>query len=256
MTGLKNSAVLTTGGGALPELPDELADLAAADGPQGVSQAPADQLLAMITTLQPNSSRVNKRSPDYLPDAEAGSFHFRGAAIEVRDGVTGFQCVVCHYGHLWNEWGPVLGAGLQAVHLERPADAVMRTVADADKPQWVRPGSGNVLQDCRQLIVLVTGKAYMMPFHGSGHAVVRQLQTLFNQFTHPKTGRPLPVYAHKFQVKSVARSNSKGHWFLPSFVRLGFTTLPEYQAGRELYRVVQRGAYRLEAFGPDAADSA
>jgi hypothetical protein len=250
---MAKSALVTTGNGALPEMSDELLELAAAAGPQGVSQAPGDQQLSMITLFQSNSPQVDKRSPSYINGAEPGNFRFRGAPIEVRDGVIGFQAIVCDYQHVWNEWGAHRGDGLRGVHFQKPVDAVQKTVDDFDRPQWVRPGSNNVVQECRQLFVLVDGKPFLMPFTGSGHQVVRILQTTLNQFTHPKTGRVLPAFAHKFLVTSRAARNAKGSWFLPQFTRLGFATVAELKAGQELYQVVQRGAYKLEALSTDAA---
>jgi hypothetical protein len=257
MTNPKNSSALTPiGGAALPTVPDELLEVTAADGPLGVSQDPIDQLLFYILLFQTNSPQVDKFSPNYVAGAGPGAIWFRGDVIEVRDGVVGFEAIVCHYLRVWNIWGPVRGSGLQGKLLAPPpaAEVEMRQLPDSTRPQLVFRDSGNVLQECRELYVLVNGRPYVMPFHGSGHRTVKQLQMTLSQYLHPKTQRALPAYAHKFLVQTTPMSNGKGRWFGFKFTRRGFTTVAEYEAGRELYRAIARGAYRVEQ--SDAAQAA
>jgi hypothetical protein len=245
----KKAAIVPLSGTPMPAVPDELLGLTGADGPLGVSQDAGDQLLPMILALQNNSPQTDKFSPSYISGAEASAFWFRGDVIEVRDGGIGFEAIVCNYRRLWNVWGPVRGSGLQTRLLEPPPAAAveMRKVPDSTRPQLVFRDSGNTIQECRELYLLVAGRPYAMPFHGSGHQTVKQLQTTLNQYLHPKTQRALPAYAHRFLVQTTPKANSLGRWFGVKFTRRGFTTVPEYEAGRELYRTIERGTYRVDA---------
>ena len=207
--------------------------------------------------MQSNSSITDKRSPDYRPGCEPGAFWFRNDLIEIRDGVIGFECIPCGMQTVWLEWAPLRGGGLLGRHLEQPTDVELRANPEggSKRPLLVRRGSNNVLQQAREFYILVDGKPYVLPFHGTGHTTAKRWQTYFNQLRHPRTGGILPSYAHKYLLTTVAQSNALGRWFGVHFEDRGAVTLAEYQAARELHAIISRGAFRVDmpAIAQDAA---
>jgi hypothetical protein len=124
---------------------------------------------------------------------------------------------------------------------------------DAKRPLWVLP-NGNQLQETREFYLLVDGRPYVLPFHGTGHTTARKWQTYMAQLRHPKTGGVLPSYAFKYLLRTTTQSNSKGHhWFGVTFENCGPVSMVEYKAARELHAVIQRGAYRVEMPAIEAA---
>jgi hypothetical protein len=227
---------------------DEFLRVTAEDAGAGVSTDPADLILPLITIVQTNTPIADKRSPDYRDGAEPGCFWFRNDLIEIRDGEIGFHCVPLKMETAWLEWGPTRGSGLFGRHLQRPTDAEQHISQEdgRSKRQWVRRGSGNVLQECREFFIMVGDKLYSLSLHGSGHAVARRWMTYLNQLRHPQNGGILPAYSHRYHLSTVTQSNSLGRWFNLKFEDRGLVTMPELLAARELHAIVARGAYRID----------
>jgi hypothetical protein len=232
----------------------EWSEVTAEDAGAGVSGNVADLLLPIIITLQGNHAIVEKRSPSYIEGAEPGAFWFRNDIVPIRDGEIGFDCIPLKMETVWIEWGPTRGSGLFGRHAERPADAEQRISYEEgrEKLQWVRRGTGNVLQECREFFISVDGQLYLLPLHGTGHTVAKRWQTHMTQLKHPNGG-VMPAFSHRYHLSTVAQSNSFGHWFNVKFEDRGEVTVPEYLAARELYATVMRGAFRLDNMTDTAA---
>jgi hypothetical protein len=131
-------------------LPATLLDKTAADAGRGVSFDQSDQLLPLIYILQSNSPYTDRRSPDYIDDAEAGHFYFRNAQVPIRDGTAGITVIPVRMGKVSIEWLPDR-QGLVAIHPEPPDDLqAMQGDTNRRRPRLVRASSGNVVEEARQ----------------------------------------------------------------------------------------------------------
>jgi hypothetical protein len=246
--------IVPASGDTLPAVPDELLDITAQDAGLGSSPDPQDRLLPLITVLQSNSPICDKRSPSHIAGAEPGNFHFRNDLIPIRDGLTGFICIPCGLQRVWLEWGPTRGSGLFGRHLQQLNNLIPRQSDDGGRVNMVRPDNGNVIQEVREAFILVGGKPYVLSFHGTGHTVARMWHTMMDQVLHPKTGKPMPVCAQRYQVTTINKSNSKGSWFIPKVEFRDFVaTRAEYDNAKQFVEIVKRGTYRIDMSTADAS---
>jgi hypothetical protein len=246
------AAMIPTTAAQLPT--DLLAATAQAPG-LGVSDDPQDQIIPLITVLQTNSPQCDERGSDYVADAKPGRFWFRNDLVPIREA---FDCIPCDMLTVWIEWGPTRGTGLIARHGQQPDDVETRAPQEGEggKSKLVRRGTGNMIQQSREFFVLVDGKPYVLPFHGTGHTTARQWQTHFHQLRHPTTGAILPAFAHRYHLATVTKQNRFGRWFAVKFTDLGTVSLAEFSAAKELHAIVARGAFRVEMSAADAAQAA
>ena len=226
-------------GQPLPSIPDDMLEITAQDAGLGVSTDPDDQILPLITVLQTNSPITDKRSTDYIAGAEAGAFWFRGDLIPIRDGVIGFDAIPCGMLTVWNEWGPTRGSGLFGRHPKQPDDVELRANQEdgGKRPQLIRR-NGNVVQQAREFYLLVDGKPYCLPFHGTGHTTAKRWQAYMAQLRHPKTNGVLPSYTHRYLLTTTSQNNALGRWFGVKFEDRGAVSLPEFQAARALHAII------------------
>jgi len=234
---LRNTTALTPAGGALPA---ELADVTAPDSGKGVSTKAEDAIVPLITVLQNGHPQVDKRGAEYIDGAEPGKFWLRGAIEPIRDEIIAIPC------DMRRSWMEFLQnrQGYAARHEEEPDDIEIKPAeGNSKRPILVRP-NGNIIQDTRELYLLVDNQPYLLPCASTFHQFAREWQTWFRQFRHPKTGKPLPSFARKYKLVTVSKANALGKWFMPKFVDLGWVDTAEYSRAREFHEFVEQGRQR------------
>jgi hypothetical protein len=219
------------------QLPTELDQLTQQDAGKGVSSAFEDQLTPIINVLQINSPQVDARGPEYIAGAEPGKFWLRGAVVPIRETI---DVIPCGQLHSFLEWRAGR-QGLVGRHAELPDNVEIEIDASSGRRMFVRPDSKNVLQDTRELYLLVDGAPFMLPCYGTRHTFARAWQSHFNQLKHPKTSDVLPSFAKRYRLSTVFASNAKGRWFNVTFTEIGWTPLPEYQQAKALAENIARG---------------
>lgn len=220
------------------QLPAELDQLVQQDAGMGVSTAFEDQLTPIINVLQTNSPQVDSRGPEYIAGAEPGKFWLRGAVIPIRDTI---DVIPCGQLHSFLEWRAGR-QGLVGRHAELPDGVEIEIDPSSGRRMFIRPDTKNMIQDTRELYLLVDGAPFMLPCYGTRHTFARAWQTHFNNLPkHPKTGGVLPSFAKRYRLSTVPASNAKGRWFNVTFAEIGWTPLPEYQQAKALAENVARG---------------
>ena len=231
-------------------LPAELADITVADVGKGVSTKAEDAIVPLVTVLQSNSPQCDRRGPEYLANAEAGKFWVRGNVEPVRDELVVIPCAMAR---AWMEWLPDR-QGYVARHEEEPEDiAIKPGEGNSRRPVLVRR-SGNVVQDTRELSLLVDDQPYMLPCASTFHQFAREWQSWFRQFVHPQTRKPLPSFARRYKLVTVPKTNAMGKWFMPKFIDLGWVDKAEYANARAFNEFVEQGRQRIAP--PDRSDDA
>jgi hypothetical protein len=72
-------------------------------------------------------------------------------------------------------------------------------------------------------------------------------QTMFHRFKHPKTGKILPAFAHKYRLTTVPQSNVLGKWFGLKFEDTGESSLAELKAAIAFSNAIMKGERKAEA---------
>jgi hypothetical protein len=229
----------------------ELAEIAVADAGRGISTDPADQSLPLIYILQTGSPACEKRGADYIDGAEPGHFLLRGATDPIRSGVEGIVAINCGMRRAWLEWLPDRG-GYADRHDRQPDDVVLHD--DGRKPRLIRRDSKNVIEETREVFLLIEGRPYLLPCPSTRNQFAREWNTYCGQFTHPTTGKTLPSFAREYQLTTVKAENALGKWFKPKFTDLGWVSdIDIYKAARALNAIVESGRVRGDYHGADAA---
>jgi hypothetical protein len=234
--------------GALPtDLPDWLEQIAEQDFGLGVSDQLDDQLLPLVTLLQQGSPQVEKRGAEYVDGAEAGAFWLRSAGSDrIRDHL---DVTVCGMVRGYLEWLPSRG-GFVARHSELPPDIEIGVDSGSTRQKLIRKGSGNVVEEVREFLLLIDRLPYLLPCTGTKHQFARRLQSHFAALRHPTSGRVLPAFAGRYRLTSVPESNAKGSWYGITFQQIGWTGRDEYQHAKALCHTIDPGAL------PDSGASA
>ena len=235
-----------------PHLPTAILDRMAKDAGKGTSTAQEDNIIPLIYILQAQSPQVNKRSPEYIEGAEAGSIWVRNSPHPIVKGEEGILVQPCHFFKNWVEWRPRdSGGGYVSQHDDRPPEA--QQSADPKNPnkvRWTLPSSGNDLVETRYHVVYVitpTGPApYVIPMASSGHTVSRNWMFMMNQ--KQIAGIRAPSWAGLYRLRTKERSNAAGTWFTWDVSDAGWiANEQEYNRGDELNRTVSSGERQAAA---------
>jgi hypothetical protein len=223
------------------EVPDFLRDMLAEDMGKGVSNRPEDYTIPLIYVLQANSPQCNKRGPDYVEGAEAGSIWLRKSGLPAVSGEDGILFQPCEFQVDWVEWRPNRG-GFAGRHPTKPEDAVWTKRPkenDPDHHEWVLP-NGNSVQETRYHIgnVLWGGQflPYVIPLTSSGHTVSKDWMTLIKNQGMEGVKGSLPSFACIYRLRTKQVTNAKGTWmkFDVTFERK-VQTADEVERGRALH---------------------
>jgi hypothetical protein len=239
----KDSTALTPTPGGEVVTPDYREMLAKDEG-LGVSKDPADKKISLIYVLQGGSPIVNKRSEGHIAGTEPGHFWLRGAKEPIRSGIEGFSCQPCGMDRVWNEWLPDRG-GFVGAHPERPTGLILQE-RESGRALLVRKSAGTIIEDTRRFFILVDDQPYILPCTSTKHSFAREWQSYYDQLRHPDTGGIMPAFSHRYRLTTVPITKNQNSWFGLRFQDEGLVSKAEYLRGRELYEIVQRGAYQLE----------
>lgn len=114
------------------------------------------------------------------------------------------------------EWRPrTAGGGIVQSHTD---PAILLQCTRNDKNQDVLP-NGNTIVTSYYMMVLLTDNLpdilnaqAIMVFRSTQIKKCRQWLNRAMQIRHPKTGMPMPLYSHKYDISTVGEKNNKGSW--------------------------------------------
>jgi hypothetical protein len=232
----------------LPAEQDEYLALTEQYAERGVSFKAEDQLVPLIYVLQALSPQVEKRGDNYIEGAEAGDFWLRNSLLPIRNGEEGIIAVPVDMFRTWIEWLPNRG-GFVARHNEPPGDMVAKMIRtdDGREREVMMRGNGNIIADTREFYIMVDGDPYVFPCSSTKHTFARMWQTMFHRFKHPKTGKILPAFAHKYRLTTIPQSNVLGKWFGLKFEDTGESSLVELKAAIAFSDAIVKGERKAEA---------
>jgi hypothetical protein len=216
---------------------DELSDIEkmwAED--EGLGHNLDEQGPRIIVKLESGSAAVAGNNPE---GAEAGMFLAGGELHEDLKNV--LLCGVVRY---YVEGLPGRQGGRpQDRHPEIPAGATRHVEKNAygKKKEMFICENGNVLQETRYCHVLFNGEPYTLPLTSTGHQFALDWQNYARRLKHPKTGRPLPIFAHRYRLFIKPISKGSYHWYEIKFEDQGLLAdADEYRLARELCRTTEQ----------------
>lgn len=220
----------------------------------GTSASAEHNTIPMIYVLQTNSPQVNKRGDAYIQNAEAGDLWLKNAASPIVKGTEGTIFQPVHFQWAWVEWKPNRG-GFVATHSERPADADQKQLdPDDDRMSWVRSNGNLVVETCYVYGLVNMDLPYVIPLSSSGFKVARDWNT--NARARKHNGKPLPLFATKYRLTTVFRSNDRGEWFTLGFnFDEGLPSKEQIMNGLEFFKSVSTGEKRAEAPHVEGGDT-
>jgi hypothetical protein len=236
-----------------PAVPAFLGDKVAQDAGKGVSTLAEDNLVPLIYILQAQSPQCNKRSPDYVEDAESGSIWLRNSGLPAINGEDGMLFQPCFFQKDWVEWIPRgQGGGYVGRHQEKPSEAVEKNIdpQNPDKMAWVLP-NGNTVVETRYHIgyVFLEGgrkMPYVIPMSSSAHTASRGWMFLMN--SRMVGDAKAPSWAGLYRLKTKEKTNKSGTWFTWDITDAGWVqTEQDYIQGAELHESFAIGERQIAA---------
>jgi hypothetical protein len=209
----------------------------------GVSNDAEDSIMPMLLVIQSGSPQVNPRNErDFIPNATPGSFWLRNSATPIRDGSKGIIGIPLMINRVYVEWKPNRG-GFVARHDYMPDDVELIDQGDRFFPRLIRKSTKNVIEETRQIFLLVGDEPCMLPCTGTKHQFAKELNQHFK--THrDEDGRVFPPFVRKYRFTTVPEKNSLGSWFGLRFEDLDYTTAEECQAALALARTIPQKSPR------------
>jgi len=240
-------------------VPSFLQERISADAGKGVSNLAEDNLVPLIYVLQAQSPQCNKRSPEYVQDAEAGSIWLRNSGLAAVNGEEGVIFQPCYFSKDWVEWVPrTAGGGYVGRHDDRPSEAVEKPdPQNPNKTNWTLP-NGNTVVETRYhvgYVIQEDGSAfpYVIPMSSSGHTVSRGWMFLMNG--KQMGGARAPSWACLYRLKTKERTNAAGTWFTWDVTDAGWVqTEAEYNRGADLNEAFASGSKKMDAETAEVSD--
>ena len=209
----------------------------------GLSTDASDNLVPLIYILQPLSPQVMKKNPAYIPDAEAGDIWLKNANDPIVKGDEGIIFQPCHFWKSWTEWVPRdKGGGFVATYADE-GNAPVNIPDDAEKEEggfnYIRE-NGNKIVANRNYAGFVYGHGpFPLPFviilASTGHTFGRQWMTAMNNALIAEGGGKYPIWAKKWKLTTVHKSNTEGEWFMYEAHPIeGYVSKEEFAAGKKL----------------------
>jgi hypothetical protein len=227
------------------------------DAGKGTSQRAEDNIVPLIYLLQSNSPQVARKNPNYIDGAKPGDIWQRGAPTVI-DGDEGCLVQPVYFSSNYVEWRPNRG-GFVARHIQMPSDAQQEEVMKEGRPVTVwRRANGNDIVHTREHVVLIDGTPFVIPMSGTKHTNSRMWMSLQNQKQFDD-GQIMPSWACKYLMRSIAKANDIGDFFVYQFDDLPvsdrYASEEEFRRGRALYHAFASGAKQAEApLDPEAGD--
>jgi len=226
-------------------------------GGKGLSTEASDNLVPLITVLQPLSPQVLKKNESYIEGAEPGQIWLKNSEDPFYDSIT-FQ--PCFFEKYWMEWIPrTKGGGLVGRYdydemsetKGRPETAEL--FKDPERPRairWRMP-SGNDLVETRSYsgwVIMENGNAlpYSIPLASTGHTVGKDLMFRLNNRRLDNGEKP-NMWSNKVTFRTKMRSNNAGEWYVLEIVNIAWITDEEqYNAGATLAAAFESGEKKAE----------
>jgi hypothetical protein len=92
-----------------------------------------------------------------------------------------------------------------------------------------------------------------LSFSSTGIATAQTINS-FIGLVHRQTGRPLDIFAKRYEIASVERKNDKGTWYLWSVRQAGLVSEKEYAHARAVYDVFKTREVEFDRGPEDEAD--
>jgi hypothetical protein len=236
---------------------------------EGISKRLEDNTLPLIRLLQTNSPEVDRRQPAYVEGASAGDWYFRDAPEQIVRGEVGFLFQPLYSQHAFVEWKPERQgfSGRTYDYFDPPPEAKRRMDPNPETGELrevLGLPNGNFLEETFYFYGLVGRFTWVISFRSTGLTVARRFNKAL-QFLEYKE-RPLPIWGSIWRISTVASSNKRGDWYLPSYAlhaKVGGVdgvqplTLGTFTKGKELRQQLTQdlgsGAKVLEAIGMEPA---
>jgi hypothetical protein len=265
----------------------ELAEELALDAGAGTSSSADDNIVPFIVLLQDMSPEVKKRDPEYVQGAEVGYFLNKAtkklfAPDEDTARATGLPVLEfqhCHFDRCIVEWVPrVEGGGFVARHelngspeqtMSKLGGRLVQDQQDPNKKVWKTP-NGHDLIDTRYhygyaIPTYLNEDPSEQPtpavlaFSSTGHTASREWMTLMNNFkVRTKMGQLVtaPSWSKKYRIRSKARTNVKGDFFVVAVDDAGIIEDSGMRAmGKALNAAATSGSVRAAADGTTGAEA-
>ncbi len=209
-----------------------------------MSEEPEDlvQTNPYIRVLQTGSRAVNAHEADYVSGAEAGDILVSNAGERsIVKGEAGIVVSPLGSRRQWIErdakWGSIIR------HDQLPTTGIEIQQTDDDE-RYVRIATGHVIEETKELLLGIDGTVYTLACRSTMLTFARTFNNYFLRFRDPTTDAPLPAFARRYRLVTVARSNGKGHWFTLRHLDLGWAAEREFREAAGLFNAIQSEVQR------------
>jgi hypothetical protein len=252
---------------------DDMMQEAAELGGAGRTKGMEDNQVPFISLLQDLSPEVKKRDPAYIEGAEPGFIINKGTQ-KIYAGDTGLIVQPWASERVINKWIPrEAGGGYQGrFPLTGTVEETMKALGASQRPDpkdptkfdWIVEDTGHQLIDTRYVYVNVLENGRCDPavvaFSSTGHTVAKKWSTLRNASRLPN-GAEHPIWFKKYRMRSQAKKNNKGDFFVLAFDDLGdegfITDASIRNMARSLHEAFAAGSIRAaDGDGSDAGGDA
>lgn len=215
----------------------------------GISDDPNDNLIPMISVLQPLSPQLDETNSKYIEGAKAGMIMLKNSpegGLVPAD--VGFNFQMCHFKKVWIEWvDRERGGGFAAMYNDKDGkpDFAKAKVNPDNKFEYINPETGNKIQDHRNhvgYVILKNGNALpaVISYHGAG--ISESKKWMATTPRHHKNGSRTNAADFLWHMVATLKSNAKGRWYdLEAKRRLGLVSPEQQKKGLELAAMHARG---------------
>jgi hypothetical protein len=194
---------------------------------EGVPTDQKDFLIPMARVLDPKSPEVEKRGPNYVPNAEPGDILIKNAPIPLIKGDKGFIFQPCSIECAVIEWVPRSkggggGGGFVAKHPENylttSKDCELRPhPEDPTKRIWFSKITNNMLVETRYyggyaILENSPPMPLVLPFASTGHTVAKQWNMLIA--LKRVNNNPVDLWAVYYHVATRLKQRRDQAWYL------------------------------------------
>jgi hypothetical protein len=235
------------------QISPDLADLAREDAGLGVSRRAEDNLIPMISVLQPMSPVVNRQHPSYVDGAEPGAFYLKNSPIPIIPGSEGFEFIPAAMELAWVEWRPrAQGGGWVAKHPEPPKDLMEIVDASTGAKKRIRRETRNEMIETRYRYGLAVLPGFgplpfVLPFFGTGHTVCKAWETQMNSLLVPGTADPYPSFIAAYRLTTRQRTNQQGTWYQVEPKLSRNTQAVEYHRAKAMLRAFEASQISVDS---------
>ena len=204
----------------------------------GVSFEPEDlpQTGPYIRPLQTQSRAVDAHDPDCVPGAEPGDILVCNGSGELA-AVKEVIALPLHSQTRWIERDPGW-SGPMTWHDELPtADIEIR---QGDRETYVHCTKGTIFDEVKELLIAIEGVVYSLSCRSTLRTFARRWNAQQMRVLHPTTGKIMPSFSKRYQLKTLARTNKQGRWYSLEAIDAGWASKAEFENACNLYVTIKR----------------